>query len=260
VKRAGSTVVCSIGSIDPTAAAGILMDMRVCAHLGAPGVAVVASVTAQNDKRVTAIVPIPPKAIEKQLNAVFEQVTPHAMCIGLVPNAAAIDAIARFLRRHAPRIPVVLDPVMAASSGQRFLDRSAVRVLERITPLVTIMTPNLREAAALAGRRVTTLDQACDAASALADRGCAVLVTGGHLRGDACIDVLAQGDCVRRYVAKRIPGRMRGAGGILAAALAVELGRGVALARAVARARRVVRHAYRVARRLGSGTPQFMAR
>ncbi len=236
------------------------MDMRVYAHLGAVGVAVVASVTAQNYRRVTAIEPLTPRVITKQLNAVFEQVTPHAICIGLVPNAAAIDAVARFLRRHAAQIPIVLDPVTAASSGRRFLDRSAVRALARLAKLVTIMTPNLDEAAALAGTSVTTVEHACHAAIALADRGCAVLVTGGHLPGDACIDVLAQRDRVRRFAGKRIPGQMRGAGGILAAALAVELGRGATLARAVARARRVVREAHRAARRLGTGTPQFMAR
>ena len=260
MKRAREPVVCSIGSVDPTGAAGILMDMRVYAHLGAVGVAVVASVTAQNYRRVSAIEPLTPSAIEKQLNAVFEQVRPHAICIGLLPSAAAIDAVARFLRRNARQIPVVLDPVIAASSGRRFLDRSAVRALVRLAPLVTIMTPNLREAAALAGRRVTTLEHASQVAGVLARLGCAVLVTGGHLSGDACIDVLAQGDRVRHCAAKRIPGRMRGAGGILAAALAVELGRGAALVRAVAHARQVVRRAHRAARRLGSGTPQFLAR
>ncbi len=257
MKHAQAPIVCSIGSVDPTGAAGIIMDMRVYAHLGAIGLAVVAAVTAQNSRRVTAIEAVSPSLVTRQLEALFEQVTPDAVCIGLVPSAQAMDAVRRFLDRRAGRLPIVIDPVIAASSGRRFLAGPELRALARLLPLATIVTPNLSEASALSGRQVTTLAQARDAARALAQTGCAVLVTGGHLPGATCVDVLAQQDRVRCYGAQRIRGSMRGAGGIVAAAIAVELARGAALEHAVARARRFVRRAQRSARRLGSGRAQF---
>ncbi|MDQ6768021.1 MAG: hydroxymethylpyrimidine/phosphomethylpyrimidine kinase [Candidatus Eremiobacteraeota bacterium] len=253
-------VVCSIGSIDPLGASGLTMDLRVYAHLGAAGLAVVAAVTAQNSRRVTAVGPLSPTLIAKQLQSIWEQVKPDAVCIGLLPGVPTIKAVSAFLRRLSARPPIVLDPVMAASSGSRFLALREIRQLKTLLPLATVVTPNVFEAAAFTGSRVTTLLQAQAAARELNRYGCAALVTGGHLPGTACVDVLAVRGRARRFVSSRLHGEMRGAGGILSAALAVNLARGMKLERAIGQARQFVRRAHRNTQRLGSGTPQFIAR
>ena len=270
MKARSATVLCSIGSTDPSGAAGLGADLRVFAHLGAVGVCVVTGVSAQNSARVLSVGEIAPKLVTQQLQAIWHQVRPDAVCVGLVPGAAALAAVERFLRRCQPRPPIVVDPVISASSGRRFLGARELRALRRLLTIATVVTPNLSEAAALTGDRVATLAQAEGAARLLAAGGCAALVTGGHLAGRACVDVLAapgsrrrggaqRGVVLRRFAAPRLAGTMRGAGGILAAALAVELGRGERLEQAVMRARTFVRRAHRSARPLGSGLPQFLA-
>jgi hydroxymethylpyrimidine/phosphomethylpyrimidine kinase len=268
LRRSASPVVCSIGSVDPTAAAGITLDLAVYASMGARGASVVTGVTAQNAKQVATVHPIPPAVIARQLELIWEQVCPDAICIGLVPGAQGISTVARFLHRLRPRPTVVVDPVITASSGGALLGPSAMRALPQLLRVARIITPNVPEAALLSSREIATLQDAAQAAQTLTRWGCAVLVTGGHLgRGD-CVDALAVPECgrtglrrrsVQRFASSRLPGALRGAGGILAAAIAVELGRGRTLERAVMRARRVVRDAWRTARPLGGGTPQFVA-
>ena len=253
-------IVCSIGSVDPTGAAGITMDLRVFADLGAVGLAVVAAVTAQNNLRVAAVGSIAPALITRQLEAIWEQVRPDALCIGLIPDAAGIRATRKFLERLERRPPIVIDPVIAASSGARFVRTRALTELVGLWPFATVVTPNLHEAATLTKMKVTKLEHAESAACALAKYGSAVLLTGGHLKGIACVDVLVQGGRVRRFAAPRLAGTMRGAGGILAAALAVYLARGASLEHAAQRARFFVRRAFRRARTVGSGTPQYEGR
>ena len=251
-------VVCSVGSTDPTGAAGISTDLRVYARLRAVGVAVVAGVTAQNSHRVAAAAALPPALIRKQFEALWEQVTPDAVCIGLLPGAVAAKAVAAFLKGLSHRPATVIDPVISATSGRRFLEASDVRELARLLPLATLVTPNLAEAAALTGMRVATRAQAEAAAHRLSRYGCAVLVTGGHMPGSRCIDVLARGDRITQFSASRLRGSLRGAGGILAAAIAAHLAHGESVEHAVALARRFVRRAHRIARRIGSGKCQFI--
>lgn len=260
MKRKAAPVVCSIGSVDPTGAAGITMDLRVYADLRAVGMAVVAAVTAQNYRRVAGVGAIAPALITAQLEAVWEQVRPDAVCIGLLPDAAGITATRKFLECLAHRPPIVIDPVIAASSGARFVGTRAMTELVRLWPLATVVTPNVHEAAALTKMKVMKLEHAESAAHALARYGSAVLLTGGHLKGAACVDVLSQCGRVRRFAAPRLAGTMRGAGGILAAALAVYLARGASLEHAVQRARLFVRRAFRRARAVGSGAPQYEGR
>lgn len=236
------------------------MDLRVYGDLHAVGMAVIAAVTAQNNRRVIGARAIAPKLITQQLEAVWEQVKPDAVCIGLLPDAAGIKAIRTFLKRLARRPPIVIDPVIAASSGLRFVRARARSELVRLWPLAAVVTPNLHEAAVLSKVRVTNAERAESAARTLAHYGSAVLVTGGHRSGPTCVDILVQGDRLRRFAAPRVAGAMRGAGGILAAALAVYLARGEPLERAVDHARLFVRRAFRNARTIGSGQRQYVGR
>jgi len=234
------------------------MDLRVYADLHAIGMSVVAAVTAQNNRRVTAAGAIAPALITQQLEAVWEHVKPDAVCIGLLPDASGIMAIGTFLTSLARRPPMVIDPVIAASSGWRFVGARARSELLRLWPLATVVTPNLDEAAVLSKMKVTNLEHAESAARTLARYGSAVLVTGGHLKSATCVDILVHGDRVRRFSARRVTGAMRGAGGILAAALAVYLARGASLERAVEHARLFVRRAFQSARTIGSGQRQYL--
>ncbi len=232
------------------------MDLAVYRTHGLAGVAVIAAVTAQNSRRVLELQSLPARFVRRQLEAVWEQVEPKAVCIGLLPDAAAMRAVGSFLRGLARRPAIVIDPVIKSSSGHVFLGEREVRELRRLLPLATLVTPNVHEAATLASQPVTTLSQAESAGRTLAKFGCAVLVTGGHLPNKTCIDILVHRQGVHRYAGSRIKRTMRGSGGILAAAIAASLARGVSLQRSIALGRAFVRRAFRRAVPLGSGLPQ----
>jgi len=252
-------LVCSVGSTDPTAGAGLFADAAVFGRLGVPAAYVVAGVTAQNSAAVSAVHALPARAILGQLRDVWHQVTPSAVRIGLMPDAQATAAVTRFLASLRSRPPVVVDPVMASTSGRRFAGHAEITALARLFGLATIVTPNVPEAAALTGLRVRTVDEAERAALALASSSkCAVLVTGGHLRsGDRIVDVLAFDGKATRFASRRLARDVRGTGCILASALAAALARGDTLEPAIRRARSFVRAAMTSARPVGRGRPQL---
>ena len=253
--------MCSIGSTDPTAGAGLFADAAVYARMGVRATFVVAGVTAQNSSGVSGVQTLSAAAIAAQLRAVWKQVRPDAVRIGLLPDAAASVAIAQFLGLLRRRPPVVLDPVIASTSGYGFAGPKEIAALRTLLGVATIATPNAHEAAELSAMSVRTADDAERAALALAASSkCAVLVTGGHLRdGDRVVDVLARGRRATRYSAVRLARDVRGTGCLLAAAIAASLARGDDLETAIARARSFVRRAIASARPLGNGRPQFTA-
>ena len=257
------SVVCSIGSTDPTAGAGLFLDAAVYSRMKAVrGVFVVAGITAQNSRRVKRVLKAPSAAIVSQLDMILEQVRPDAIRIGLIPTRPACTAVAGRLRRLKNRPPVVIDPVMVASSGGRLQSKRALEGLRKLLRVADIATPNAAEAAALASMRVADVAGAQRAGAFLAKRyGCAVLVTGGHLRtGARIVDVLTHRDGrVERFTAARLPADARGTGCMLAASLSVALARGADLSDAVRFARRFVRAALVSARPLGRGRRQFAA-
>jgi len=235
-------LVCSIGSTDPTAAAGIGLDLRVFARLGVRAAFAVAAVTAQNARRVSAIELIDPDVVVAQLRAIWETSRPDAVRIGLLPSADAIRAVAGFFRDSSARPPVVVDPVLAATSGTPFLKPRDVTALWRLFAIATLITPNASEAQALSGIRVATLAGARQAAIALSTFGCAALVTGGHLPGSLSVDVLAiDGAIAFEFRAPRLRRVLRGTGCSLAAAIAVGLARGQTLTRAISQAKTFAR-------------------
>ena len=262
MNRTGSgPVVCSVGSTDPTAGAGLFADAAVYARLGVSAAFVVTGVTAQNSKAVSGVYSLPVRAIVAQLDAVWNQVRPDAVRIGLMPSRLATLAVAQYFASMRRRPAIVFDPVIAATSGHRFAKSGDIPALRRLLRIATIATPNAHEAAELAGFPVRDLDDAERAAIALAASGCAVLVTGGHLRhDDRVVDVLARGARVTRYSAPRLPNDARGTGCLLTAAIAASLARGAPLDLAVRQARAFVRRAIATARPLGRGRPQFAAR
>jgi hydroxymethylpyrimidine/phosphomethylpyrimidine kinase len=227
--------VLTIASSDSGGGAGIQADLKAIARCGAHGMSAIVALTAQNTLGVTAIHEVPPAFVREQINAVLDDIGADAAKTGMLFSAPLIEAVAEAI---APRrLPLVVDPVMVASSGSRLLRDDAVKTLvERLFPLATVVTPNLAEAQALAGR--DTEDRAALAERIVESGAPAVIVTGGH--GAHPVDHLFDG---REHIPIPVPrypvAATHGAGCTHSAALAALLAAGLPLAEAARRAAEV---------------------
>ncbi|HEX4955482.1 MAG TPA: bifunctional hydroxymethylpyrimidine kinase/phosphomethylpyrimidine kinase [Thermoanaerobaculia bacterium] len=248
----------TIAGSDSGGGAGIQADLKTFAAHGGFGMSVVTAITAQNTCRVTAVHEVPPEVVAAQLDAVFEDLGVDAVKIGMLGNAAVIEVVAERLaawRRAGQAPPVVLDPVMVAKSGDPLLREEAVAALAgQLLPLATLVTPNLPEAARLTGLPVATLAERREAARALAARGPAVLVKGGHGEGEEIVDLLLAEGSFTELRAPRLPtSSTHGTGCTLSSAIAARLGRGDSLPVAVGGAIDYLRRAMAAATPLGHG-------
>lgn len=228
-------VALTIAGSDSGGGAGLQADLKTFARLGVHGASVVTCVTAQNPREVRRIEPCSPRIVRDQLAAVFAELPPAAVKIGLLHSAAIIRTVANFLRSH-PGPRVVIDPVMTATSGRGLLQNGAGRELERLLPLACLITPNLDEAGALLDSPIRSVEAMRRAAAALARRfGCAVLVKGGHQRGGSeAADLLRDGDAEHLLTAPYVRGvKTHGTGCTGSAAIAAGLARGLPLLEAV---------------------------
>jgi len=175
-------VALTIAGSDPSGGAGIQADLKTFSALGVYGTSVITALTAQNTRGVSGVHVIPTEFVTKQLETLVADVRLDTIKIGMLANAGIVGAVEDFLRRH-PHEHVVLDPVMVATSGDRLLDNDAVRAISGLMPLVSLITPNLAEAAALLDTGLaTTVDEMRLQAVALREMGAQrVLVKGGHL-------------------------------------------------------------------------------
>ena len=245
-------VVCSIGSTDPWNAAGLGLDVRALAECGAWPVTVVAGVTAQDRHGLHALHPVPAAIVGAQLQALRDAPV-AAFRIGALLDAATVELVAAHLA--AARVPVVYDPVLAASGGGAFAfadDATLRAIVERLLPCASVVTPNLAEAARLTGTATVADIAAMErAARALRDLGAeAALVKGGHLR-DAATDVLVDRDGACTFEGPQAAGSLRGTGCLLACALASRLAHGDSLRPAIAFARAFVYEKFASARATG---------
>jgi hydroxymethylpyrimidine/phosphomethylpyrimidine kinase len=233
-------VVAAIGTTHPYASAGLLLDLTAIRSLGAQPVAIVAGVSAQDAGRVLARAPVDAATIAAQFAALGD--TPvAAFCVGALLDAGSVRAVATGLERY-PHVPVVCDPVIAASGGDRLADDATIDAMRAaLFARCSLLTPNLAEAALLTGMPIADVAAMHAALPALLALGStAVLLKGGHLDGDAC-DLFADGRNVRELRAARIPLDLRGTGSLLASAIAVRCAFGDTLAVAIDRARTFVR-------------------
>jgi len=230
----------SIAGSDPSGGAGVQADLRTFAALGCHGMAVVAALTAQNSLGVRATHVPPAEFLGAQIDAVLDDVDVAAIKIGMLGDAANVAAVARRLRARALKF-VVLDPVLAASSGDALAGGDvAGAIVRELLPLVDLATPNVAEAARLCGDA-----EACDVegrrrqARALMARGAkAVLMKGGHVAGDESVDLLFDGEGELALSAPRVATRnTRGTGCTLSSAIAAHMALGLALRDAVAAAK-----------------------
>jgi hydroxymethylpyrimidine/phosphomethylpyrimidine kinase len=257
--RTRPVCVLTVAGSDSGGGAGIQADLLTFAAHGLYGATVVVAGTAQNTRRIVAVETFSPRFVRQQLDAVLSDLTPAAVKIGMLGDAGHVRAVASALARHRPP-NVVLDPVFAATSGTRLLSRDGIRALRnRLLPLCDVVTPNLEEAAELAGVAIRNESDRAEAARRIADLGPrAVLITGGHGPGDRVRDVLWDGRRLRVFDHRRIDTlALHGTGCVLSAALAANLALGFGLEDAAARAIRYVGAALRrgVFPGMGMGTP-----
>ncbi|MGQ9920517.1 MAG: bifunctional hydroxymethylpyrimidine kinase/phosphomethylpyrimidine kinase [Desulfobacca sp.] len=246
------TVLLIAGS-DSSAGAGIQQDLKVATLLGVYGLTVITAVTAQNSLGVQRWEPVAPDLVAAQLTALCGDIRVDAVKIGMLATAAIVREVAASLRQLT--VPIVVDPVLAASDGSPLLsEEGVVAFREDLLPLATVLTPNLAEASRLLGREIGTVEAMVAAAQDLCRLGPrAVLVKGGHLTG-APVDVLAYGDQVYQLPGERLTvPHTHGTGCAMAAALAAHLARGEALPEAVNQARALVGEAIRWGLPLGQG-------
>jgi hydroxymethylpyrimidine/phosphomethylpyrimidine kinase len=217
----------TIAGSDSGGGAGIQADLKAFAAAGAHGMSAIVALTAQSTVGVTAVHEVPPAFVRAQLEAVFGDIGVDAAKTGMLFSRALIELVADWLEAHPT--PVVVDPVMVASSGARLLEEDAVEALvRRLFPLATVVTPNLPEAQALAGR-IGSRRELAEALHALGAP--AVIVTGGH--GEEPVDHLFDGSQHDEIVVPRHPvAATHGAGCTHSATLAALLARGLPLAEA----------------------------
>ena len=233
-------VALTIAGSDSSGGAGIQADLKTFAALGVYGASAITALTAQNTTGVTGIHAVPAAFVTAQIDAVFSDLEVGAVKIGMVAQAASIDAIASALARWKPR-HVVLDPVMAATSGDRLLAAEAVAALRtKLMPLASVMTPNLPEAAALLDEQVAQTEAEIESQGRrLLSLGCrAVLIKGGHGEGAESIDYLVGADSTVALAAPRVATRnTHGTGCSLSSAVAAGLAKGEDLETAVRNAK-----------------------
>ena len=251
-----TAIAVTIAGSDSSGGAGIQADLKTFSALGVYGASVIAALTAQNTKGVSAVLDVPPAFVTAQMDAVFSDLTVGAVKIGMLGNAAVVAAVAAGLAHHS-HIPVVLDPVMVATSGERLLTPDAVEALrEKLVPLALVVTPNLPEAAALvdAPQAATEDEMVRQAERLLASGAKAVLMKGGHGKGAQSADLLVTATATVRFAAARIAtGNTHGTGCTLAAAIAAGLAKGEDLPAAVRAAKEYVTAAIAAADHLSVG-------
>ena len=249
-------IALTIAGSDSGGGAGIQADLKTFAALGVYGASVITALTAQNTKGVFAIHEAPPEFIVAQIDAVFSDLNVGAVKIGMLGSAAAIAAVGAGLRRHRAR-NVVLDTVMAASSGKKLLHDDAVDALRALVAQARLVTPNLPEAAALTGAKPARDEEEMDtqARKLVALGAGAVLIKGGHGSGPESVDLLIEGNARTRFAVPRVQTRnTHGTGCTLASAIAAGLAKDLPLVDAVRQAKTYVTAALEAADRLDIGS------
>ena len=181
----------SIAGFDGSGGAGIQADLKTFSALGCYGMTVLTALPVQNTCGVRACYEIPLRSIKEQLEAIFDDITPDSIKIGMLFNSDIIEVVANFLKINAKNIPIVLDPVMMAKSGNPLLLPEAVEALkELLIPITTIITPNLPEALELTGIDTASYESMPAIAAKLLELGSkAALVKGGHLDEETSNDL-----------------------------------------------------------------------
>ena len=232
--------VLSIAGSDSIGGAGIQADLKTFSALGVYGMTAITALTAQNTQSVLHIMPASEQNLQLQLDAVFTDVVPDAVKIGMLHNEALIEVVIKAIDRYRPR-NIVLDPVMISTSGCALLSPTSVDLLKNeLMPRCNIVTPNLLEAQALAGHKITDIRSLYAAGEELTKLCAAVLIKGGHSEGNEVSDYLFEvgKECPECYTIRRVDTvNTHGTGCTLSSAIAANLALGYDLHKSVARAK-----------------------
>ncbi|MEO7318305.1 MAG: bifunctional hydroxymethylpyrimidine kinase/phosphomethylpyrimidine kinase [Chthoniobacteraceae bacterium] len=236
-------VVLSIAGSDNSAGAGAQADLKTISALGAYAVTAITCVVAEVPGKVSAIQPIEPRMVAEQIRLLFEAFPIAAVKTGMLYSREIIAAVADAL---PPGIPIVVDPVMVATSGDPLLRDDAIALYrERLFPMAKVITPNLDEGAVLLGRSLASLEEMRVGGRELEQLfGTAILLKGGHLREAIATDLLFAGGEIHEFSAPFVPGvSTHGTGCTYSAAIAAGLAHGESLLQSVAVAKRFVSQA-----------------
>ena len=236
----------TIAGSDSSGGAGIQADLKTFTAFGVYGASVITALTAQNTRGVQGVEPVPPAFVAAQLRSVLDDLAVRGIKTGMLANAEIIEVVAAALAAH-PQIPVVIDPVMVATSGDPLIADAAVAVLKSdLIPRATLITPNLPEAARLLDQPIAEDERSAmhqlDGLARLGARS--VLLKGGHGAGADAVDLLWHQGKVARFSSPRIATRhTHGTGCTLSAAIAALMASGSDLGQAVSRAKTYVHRA-----------------
>ena len=244
----------TIAGSDSSGGAGIQADIKTMTMNGVYAMSAITALTAQNTTGVSAIQESTPEFLQQQIDAVFEDIYPDAVKIGMVASGGLIHVIADRLRFYDAK-NVVIDPVMVATSGSALLKTDALQTLtEKLLPLATVVTPNIPEAQVLSGMEIQTREDMHTAAKKIGDSyGCAVLLKGGHSIHDANDLLYANGEFAW-FAGKRIDNpNTHGTGCTLSSAIASNLAKGYPLTESIQRAKDYISGALAAMLDLGRG-------
>lgn len=244
----------TIAGSDSGAGAGIQADLKTFAALGVYGTSAITAVTAQNTVEVIKILELSPAMVAAQIDAIVHDIGVGATKTGMLANSRIIETVARKIREHEIE-NLVVDPVMVAKSGDMLLRKDAIEALRlRLIPLAAVITPNIPEAEALTGMRISSARAVERAATRLVDMGATnVVIKGGHRQG-AAVDVFFDGRHFHEFRSPRIRTRhTHGTGCTFSAAIAAYLARGENVRVAVARAKQFITAAIRNGFAIGAG-------
>jgi len=245
----------TIAGSDSCGGAGIQADIKTMTMNGVYAMSAITALTAQNTTGVTGISEVTPDFLQLQLDAVFEDIFPDAVKIGMVSSSALIEVIADRLTKWGAR-NIVVDPVMVATSGARLISEEAVEVLKnKLLPLATVVTPNIPEAELLAGMSINNAQEMICAARLISEKyNCAVLCKGGHSINDAN-DLLYADGKYEWFEGKRINNpNTHGTGCTLSSAIASNLAKGENLSVSIRNAKEYISGALAAMLDLGKGS------
>lgn len=249
----------TIAGSDSSGGAGIQADIKTMTMNGVYAMSAITALTAQNTMGVRGIQETSPEFLGQQIDAVFEDIRPNAVKIGMVSSSELICVIAERLRFYKAE-NIVVDPVMVATSGSRLIDTDAVKTLkEELLPIAALATPNIPEAEILSGIPIKDKDSMLKAAKSIADSfGSSVLIKGGHSINDAN-DLFYQNGEQEWFLGKRIDNpNTHGTGCTLSSAIASNLAKGFELSESVKRAKEYIEGALSAMLNLGKGQGPLM--
>ena len=249
----------TVAGSDCSGGAGIQADLKTMTMNGVYAMSAITALTAQNTTGVRAIEEVSPKFLQQQLDAVFEDIYPDAVKVGMAPSSELIEVIADRLKYHNAG-NIVVDPVMVATSGSSLIRSDAVSTLmKKLLPVSTLVTPNIPEAEVLSGMNIGDKNDMEKAAKQISEKcGCAVLLKGGHSVNDAN-DLLYANGGITWFCKRRIDNpNTHGTGCTLSSAIAANFAKGFDLAMSVKRAKDYISDALNAQLDLGQGSGPMM--